>query len=108
MGENQKLILRLCQQAHALAEVSYLEHPAARGETDWLEKRKYLIADISLHMVQGALQGEQADSLLLRRYLYSLLILCEEFLPGEGLSAAAEKLLEKQAEQQSSVNAEQI
>ena len=87
------LILQLCKEAHALSEQCYLEHSATKGSNEWLDKRKYLLADVSLHMVQAALQNEQADVELIRRYLFSLLTICNEFIPEANLVATANKLI---------------
>jgi hypothetical protein len=58
-----------------------------------LDKRKYLLAGLSLHMVQAALQKEETDVTSLRRYLFSLLTICEDVVPNEGLSLLAGKLV---------------
>ena len=89
---NQELIIQHCKEAHALAEQLYLEHPATKGDANWLDKRKFLLADLSLHMVQAALQKDQADPELIRRYLFSILTICEDFIPDAALSSTANKL----------------
>lgn len=92
--EEQQLILKHCQEAHTLTEHCYSKHPAAKGDINWLDKRKFLLADLSLHMVQAALQGNTPDPQLIRRYLFSILTVCEDFIPDAGLSAVAKKLIE--------------
>ncbi|MBC5993316.1 hypothetical protein [Pontibacter cellulosilyticus] len=88
-------ILQLCKEAHALSEQCYLEHSATKGSSEWFDKRKFLLADVSLHMVQAALQNERADVELIRRYLFSLLTICDEFIPEANLSSTANKLIER-------------
>ncbi|GAB3181903.1 hypothetical protein [Telluribacter humicola] len=94
--DKKKLVLEHCKEAHALTEECYLEHEAIKGSPEWLEKRKYLLADLSLHMVQAALQQDKADPALISRSLYSLLIVCEDFIPDAELLPLARKMMEQQ------------
>ncbi|WP_247235026.1 hypothetical protein [Telluribacter sp. SYSU D00476] len=94
--DKKKQILEHCQEAHALTEQCYLEQQAIKGSPEWLEKRKYLLADLSIHMVQAALQQDKADPALIRRSLYSLLMICEDFIPDAELLPMAQKLMEQQ------------
>ena len=65
-------ILHLIKDAHAQVEQAYLKHPAAKGEQDWLDKRRLLLADLSLHMAGEGVQ-EDGDMDKIKRSLYSLL-----------------------------------
>ena len=93
--DKKQLILQHCTEAHSLAEQCYRTHPASKGSADWLDKRKFLLADLSLHMVQAALQKDEADPDLIKRYLFSILTICEEFIPDAELSVTANKLIAK-------------
>ena len=91
--DKRKRILEHALQAHSLAEQCYLEHTAAKGSPEWLHKRRYLLADLSLHMVHAALEKDSADPELIKRYLYSILTISNDFLPGLSLTELADKLV---------------
>ena len=92
--DKKQLILQHCKEAHSLTEQCYIEHPAVKESPDWLDKRKFLLADLSLHMVQAALQNNNADIDLIKRYLFSILTICEDFIPEAELASTANKLIE--------------
>lgn len=90
-------ILHLVGEAHSMVEKEYLKHPAKKAGDGWLEKRRLLLADMALHLAQTGVQP-QTDVKLIKRYLYSLLTLCADFVPEAGLKETAEKLLDKETE----------
>lgn len=89
---DRQRILELIHEAHATVEKAYLAHPATKTSMDWLEKRKFLLADLSLHMVQATMQ-EPVDKELIKRYLYSILTISHDFLPEAGLLATADRVV---------------
>ncbi|MBC6608098.1 hypothetical protein H8B13_14825 [Hymenobacter sp. BT188] len=87
----QNAILQLVHQAHALSETAAVE------ATDPLERKKLILADLSLHLVQAALRQPQPQPAELRRYLFSILTLCDSFVPDLDLKALAEVVLPSQS-----------
>jgi hypothetical protein len=85
-------IVMLARRAHDLTESAYRQHPATRGEPDWLEKQKILLADMALHLLQTALRDSELSADELKRNLYSILTVSDQFLPGHDLKATAERL----------------
>ncbi|MDQ3291216.1 MAG: hypothetical protein M3Q05_07995 [Bacteroidota bacterium] len=96
---DKKEILGLVNQAHSLVEKLYLQDPAAKGSAEWLNKRRLLLADLSLHLVQASVAGEQMRPDLLKRYLYSVLTIAQDFLPEIDLSSTAEQLITEESSQ---------
>lgn len=86
-------VLELVASAHNEVEKAYLENPAVKGSAEWLQKRRLLLADVGLHLVQAALTGDEVNTQKLKRYLFSILTISEEFIPGQGLSETAGKLV---------------
>ncbi|MGY2130604.1 hypothetical protein ACW9KT_00140 [Hymenobacter sp. HD11105] len=80
-------ILQLVHQAHALTETAAVE------ALDPQERKKFILADLSLHMVQAALRHPQPQAAEVRRYLFSVLTVCDGFVPDLDLKAMAEVLL---------------
>lgn len=80
-------ILHLVGQAHALTET------AAATETDARTRKQYILADVSLHLVQAALRQPRPEPAELRRYLFSILTLADGFVDELDLKAMAATLL---------------
>lgn len=85
-------ILAMGQRAHSLTETAYQQHPATKNDPDWLSKQGILLADMSLHLLQTALHQETVSSEELKRNLYSILTISEQFLPEHGLKECADRL----------------
>lgn len=83
----QNTILQLVREAHSLTE------DAAVSATSYQERRKLVLADLSLHLVQAALRHPQPDPTELKRYLFSVLTVCDGFVPDHDLKAMAEALM---------------
>jgi hypothetical protein len=90
--ENRQ-VLELVKMAHDQVENLYLENPVGKDSPDWLNKRRLLLADLALHLVQAALKGDKLDTNRLRRYLFSILTIAHDFIPEAELTGAAEKLM---------------
>ncbi len=78
--------------AHALTESAYRRHAARRGDPDWLQKQRILLADMALHLLQSAMKDGDMREEELKRNLYAILTVSDQFLPGHGLRAAAGQL----------------
>lgn len=85
-------VLQLSAQAHAWTETSYRNHPAVKGEADWLAKQRLLLADMSLHLLQTALNDGEIELDELRKNLYSILTIADQFLPHQQLKTLAEEI----------------
>ncbi len=83
----QDAILDLVRQAHALTE------SAAFATTDLTARKQLILADLSLHLVQAALRQEQPDPAELKQYLFSILTVCDGFVPDLDLKAIANVVL---------------
>lgn len=85
-------ILALARTAHVLTEKAYQLDPATRGEPGWKDKQRILLADMALHLLQTALRDGELSEDHLRRNLFSILTICDQFLPGRDLKRIAEGL----------------
>ncbi len=85
-------ILGLGRKAHALTEVAYRKNPSTRGEPAWAEKQRILLADMALHLLQTALSDGELSADELKRNLYAILTVSEQFIPDYGLKTSADRL----------------
>jgi hypothetical protein len=90
----QQQTLEHIAKAHSLVEKAYLLNPAVLGSEDWLNKRRLLLADLSLHLTDACVR-EEMDIEKIKRYLYAALIIANDFAPEADLKEAAQKLLQK-------------
>lgn len=88
----RKEILSLGGAAHDLTEKSYQQNFAKRGEAEWAEKQRILLADMALHLLQTALKDGELSEEGLKRNLFSILTISDQFIQGHELKAFAEKL----------------
>jgi hypothetical protein len=77
----QDAILDLVRQAHTLTET------AAVASSDLPTRKQFVLADLSLHLVQAALRPGQPEPAELKRYLFSILTVCDAFVPDVDLKA---------------------
>lgn len=87
-------ILSQSRIAHGLTEASYRQHPAKRGEAGWADKQRILLADMALHLLQTSLREGGLSTDDLKRNLFSILTISDEFLPGHDLKAVADALVD--------------
>ena len=78
--------------AHKLVEKNYLLNPAVPHSEEWLNKRRLLLADLSLHLTDTCVK-EEFDIEKIKRYLYSILVIANDFAPEAHLKETAQKLL---------------
>jgi len=88
----RKEILSLGRTAHDLTEQSYQQHPATRGDPGWPEKQRMLLADMALHLLQTSMKDGELSEEDLKRNLFSILTISDQFLQGHDLKAFADKL----------------
>lgn len=86
-------IVEAGRKAHDLIESAYWQHSAQRGDSeDWAEKQRLLLADMSLHLLQTALRDGELSTDALKRNLYAILTISDQFIPDHGLKALASRL----------------
>ena len=79
-------------QLHEIVENSYLEHPAKKGDKDWLEKQRILLADMAIHLLQTSVKPGEIELDKLRNNLNAILTIADQFLPEAELKRATEKI----------------
>ena len=93
MTEDQKNdIIAKSWDAHAIIEASYLANPAVKGDNEWLEKQRVLLADMAIHLLQTALNPGEISHEKLSNNIYSILTIADQFLPDAELAKAKEKI----------------
>ncbi|ATD00516.1 MULTISPECIES: hypothetical protein [Pseudoalteromonas] len=91
--ERNKLI-KTSWQLHSLVEDSYLNNSATKGDEEWLEKQRILLADMAIHLLQTAMKPGSIELDKLKNNLHSILTITDQFLPHSGLKQATDKLYE--------------
>ncbi len=86
-------LLALGGEAHGLTETAYRADPAIKGGAGWHDKQRILMADMSLHLLQTALQEGDLDTARLKQNLYAILTIAAPFLPAHDLARHADALL---------------
>lgn len=90
----RKELIKTSWEMHSLVEAAYLANPAGKGDAEWLEKQRILLADMALHLLQTALKPESIELEKLKNNLYSILTISDQFLPNSELKKAADKVYE--------------
>ncbi len=86
--DKQKLI-ELSWNLHDAVEHSYLADPAGKGEAEWPEKQRLLLADMAIHLFQTALQPGTVDQVKLKDNLFAILTIADQYFPHTDLKKAA-------------------
>ncbi|RAJ12785.1 hypothetical protein [Arenibacter echinorum] len=93
MTKEEKIkILDISWELHSQVETSYLNNPANKGDTEWLDKQRMLLADMALHLLQTAIKPGDIESDRLRDNMNAILTIADQFLPSADLKKATEKL----------------
>ena len=53
----RKTIIDRSWELHQIMETSYLEHLAKKGDEDWLEKQRILLADMAIPLLQTSIKS---------------------------------------------------
>jgi hypothetical protein len=88
-------IVVLGRKAHDLTESAYRKHASKRGEPNWKENQRILLADMALHLLQTALSDGELSTDELKKNLYAILTVSDQFIPDYGLKASAGNLYHK-------------
>ena len=79
-------------ELHEIVEENYLQNPSKKGDRQWLEKQRILLADMALHLLQTAIKPGEIETDKLRNNLNAILIIADQFLPEAELKKATEKI----------------
>ena len=93
MNKEERLkIVESSWKLHSLVESSYLKNSAKKGDEEWLEKQRILLADMALHLLQTSINPGEIKLDKLRNNLHAILTISDQFLPEIGLKRATEDL----------------
>ncbi|KAA3636531.1 MAG: hypothetical protein DWQ02_08130 [Bacteroidetes bacterium] len=92
--EEKKAIIKTSWEIHGQVETSYRNNPARKGDKNWLEKQRMLLADMALHLLQTSLKPGEIELDKLRNNLHAILTISDQFLPDANLKKATEKLFD--------------
>ena len=93
-NEDKQVILNASKELHTLVEASYLNNKAVKGDDNWLEKQRLLLADMALHLLQTSINLNPINIEHLRNNLNAILTISDQFLPEIGLKTFTDKLYE--------------
>jgi len=91
-NQTKEQIIETSWSLHNKVEQSYLQHKAKKGDSDWLDKQRLLLADMALHLLQTSLNPDPIELEKLRNNLHSILTISDQFLPQAKLKKATELL----------------
>jgi len=88
----RKELIKNSWELHNLIESNYLENSAVKGDPEWLEKQRILLADMAIHLLQTALDPKDIKLDKLKNNLHAILTISNQFLPKAHLLKAISKL----------------
>ena len=91
-------ILSLSHNAHNLTEMSYQHDLSTRGDSGWSDKQRILLADMALHLLQTSLKDGEISEEDLKRNLFSILTISDQFINDYDLKSFAQELYSSQRE----------
>ena len=77
---------------HPIVETAYLTNRSKLDDDGWLEKQRFLLADMALHLLQTSVKPGELKLERLRDNLHAILTITDQFLPKADLKKATEKL----------------
>ncbi|WNC72866.1 hypothetical protein RGQ13_02505 [Thalassotalea psychrophila] len=87
-------LIKTSWDLHSVVESSYLNNFAIKGDDEWLEKQRILLADMAIHLLQTAMKPGNIELDQLKNNLHSILTISDQFLPRAELKKATDKLYE--------------
>jgi len=91
-NEDRQKLIKTSWEIHNVVETAYLHSNAIKGDGEWLEKQRILLADMAVHLLQTALKPGEVELDKLKNNLHSILTISDQFLPEAGLKNATNKL----------------
>ena len=70
----------------------YQQNPSQRGDSGWAEKQRILLADMALHLLQTSLRDGELSEEGLKRNLFSILMISDQFIQDHDLKTFADEL----------------
>jgi len=92
MSLDKEKIIQTSWEMHDAIESAYLELSAAKGDEQWLDKQRILLADMAIHLLQTALKPDEIALDKLANNLHAILTITDQFLPDAKLKEATELL----------------
>lgn len=90
--EIRQEILAMSRTAHRLTETSYQQNQSTRDDAGWNEKQRTLLADMALHLLQTSLKDGDLSEEGLKRNLFSILTISDQFIHDHDLKTFADEL----------------
>ena len=90
--ENKLELIKTSWELHEQVETTYLNHKAKLGDDDWLEKQRFLLADMALHLLQTSVKPGELKLERLRDNLHAILTISDHFLKDVDLLKVTEEL----------------
>lgn len=90
--ETRQALIDTSWDMHSKVEENYLANLAKKGDPQWLEKQRLLLADMALHLLQTALKPDDIDTSTLANNVHAILTISDHFLPHAELREATKKL----------------
>ena len=90
--EEQQKLIEISWELHSAVESSYLNNSAIKGDENWQEKQRILLADMAIHLLQTAVKPGNIELDKLRNNLHAILTISDQFLPSAELKKATEKI----------------
>jgi len=81
-------LLKISWELHNQVETAYLNNRAKQNDEGWLEKQRFLLADMALHLLQTAVKPGDIKLERLRDNLHAILTITDQFLPKADLKKA--------------------
>lgn len=88
----RKEIVAMSRTAHTLTEEAYQQDPSTRGDSGWAGKQRILLADMALHLLQTSLSDGDLSEEALKRNLFSILTISDQFVKDHDLKGFADSL----------------
>lgn len=92
---SREQVLKQSWEIHDLVESRYLDNLAKKGDREWQDKQRILLADMAIHLMQTALNPGDIDLGKLRNNIHSVLTIADQFIPDAELKAALDKIYAK-------------
>ena len=90
--ELKEALIATSWDMHGKVESAYLAHSGEKGNNQWPDKQRLLLADMALHLLQTALKPDEMDKDKLKNNLHAILTISDTFLPHAELKKATDKL----------------
>lgn len=92
--DDKRDLIKTSWDLHNQVETAYLNHKAKKNDTEWLEKQRFLLADMALHLLQTAMKPDDIELERLRDNLHAILTISDGFLPKSNLKKLTQNLYE--------------